>query len=204
MIEDKWLRSEIISSRGISEIIKILSELYPEYSFVEVERKAKEGLIPNPFILENSDVEAERALAGLIHREQAYLFLSYIQAVLEEASDQLVEELAAPENIDKLLLVGADALAHAILILINIDKMREIALNSAPLLAQIVPVSILLKRDKMAETVLTLIFAMLEKPDRSEDKLELANALAMGFEEANLNKIAVEIREHAKRLVSDK
>jgi len=204
MTEDKWLRSEIISSKGIPEIIKMLNELYPDYNFNEIEERAKEGLIPNPFVLEGSDIEAEKALAGLIHREQAYLFLSYIQAILDKIYGQSKEELSVPEDVDKLLLVGADALAHSILILIKINKMREIAINSAPLLAQIVPVSILLKRDKMAETVLTLIFAMLEKPDKSEDKLELANALARGFEEANLSKIAIEIREHAKKLIGNR
>ncbi len=200
MDEAKWLRSDIISSKGMPEIVKILSELYPDYNFNEINERAREGLIPNPFVFENSELEVERALAGLIHREQGYLFLSYIQAILEKIYQREGEVPQLSEDIDKLLLVGADALVHSILILINIAKMKNIAIGSAPLLAQIVPVSILLKRDKMAETILTLIFAMMEKPENPEDKLSLAEALAKGFEEANLSNIANEIREHAKRL----
>ncbi len=204
MSEDKWLKSEIISSKGIPEILKMLDTLYPDYDFSEVEKRAKLGLIPNPFTLENSKIEAEQALAGLIHREQAYLFLSYIQAILEKAYNQETEELNVPEDVDKLLLVGADALAHSILILIKIKKTRDLAIESAPLLAQTALVSVLLKRDKMAETILTLIFAMLEKPDKAEDKLDLADALARGFEEAKFDKIAFEVREHVKKLIEKK
>lgn len=201
MEQDRWLSSDIISHKGMPELLKMLRELYPEYDFSEYESKAKEGLIPNPFILENSEVEAEKALAGLIHREQAYLFLGYIQSILEKIY-QSKEEVSVSEDVDKLLLVGADALAHSILILIAINKMRNIAIDSAPLLAQIVPVSILLKRDKMAERILTLIFAIMEKPEKNQDKKDLAEALARGFEEANLSKIAEEIREHVKKLIN--
>ncbi len=204
MAEEKWLKSSIISRKGIPEILKVIEELYPDYDTREIREKAQEGLIPNPFVLETSASEAERALAGLLHREQAFFFLSYIQLLLEQSFEkgEVAGEPSVAEEVDKLLLVGADALAHAILVLIGIEKTHNIAIEIAPLLSQIVPIAVILRRDKVAEDVLTLIFAVTEKPDKKEDKVALAEAFAKGFEEVNLMKIAEELRSLASKVES--
>jgi len=192
MQEEKWLRSAIIASRGLPEILDIMKNLYPEYDVSEVEKKAKQGFIPNPFYFETSNIEAEKVLAGLIHKEQAIFFLSYVEILSEKYFNEKDEEIL--KEAEKMLIVAADALAHAIIVLGGIRKSIDIAKDSAILLSQLVPVAIILERRKAAEDILTLIFTVAEKFENEELKADIAEAFAKGFEQMNLHTIAEEMR----------
>ena len=202
MEEERWIKSVMISNKGMPEIIKVLKEKYPQFDTTGIAEKAKEGYIPNPFFLEKSDKEEEKALAGLLHREQALFLLSYIQLVLEKLfKEQVIENV---EEIEKFLVVSADALAHAILLLIELPKMKDMALEMAPALSQLVPICVMLKKENIAEEILTLIFALTDKPSAIENKVDLTEAFARGFEEIELINIANELRGSSEKIRSEK
>jgi len=202
MEEERWIKSVMISNKGMPEIIKVLKEKYPQFDTTGIAEKAKEGYIPNPFFLEKSDKEEEKALAGLLHREQALFLLSYIQLVLEKLfKEQVIENV---EEIEKFLVVSADALAHAILLLIELPKMKDMALEMAPALSQLVPICVMLKKENIAEEILTLIFALTDKPSAIENKVDLTEAFARGFEEIELINIANELRGISEKIRSEK
>lgn len=202
MEEERWIKSVVISNKGIPEIIKVLKEKYPQFDTTGIAEKAREGYIPNPFFLEKSDKEEEKALAGLLHREQALFLLSYIQLVLEKFfKEQVIENV---EEIEKFLVVSADALAHAILLLIELPKMKDMALEMAPALSQLVPICVMLKKENIAEEILTLIFALTDKPSAIENKVDLTEAFARGFEEIELINIANELRGISEKIRSEK
>ena len=82
-LEKKWLKNPAIA-RWMPEILDIIKKKYPAADIEEIAKKAQEGLILNPFLLEKEKEEWKRALAGLIHLAYARLFSEALEEVLDK------------------------------------------------------------------------------------------------------------------------
>ena len=103
----KWLKNPAIA-RWMPEILDIIKKKYPAADIEEIAKKAQEGLILNPFLLEKEKEEWKRALAGLIHLAYARLFNEALEEVLDRYK---VSQSLAFRNIARKLLtelIGAE------------------------------------------------------------------------------------------------
>ena len=120
--EKKWLKNPAIA-QWMSEILDIIKKKYPAADIEEIAKKAQEGLILNPFLLEKEKEEWKRALAGLIHLAYARLFDEALEEVLDKykVSHSLVFRNIARKLLTE--LIGAEI--KSINVLSKIAVMRD-------------------------------------------------------------------------------
>ncbi len=159
--EKEWIEDEVISRR-MPQILAEVRSKFPDEDFSEFEEKAKNNLIPNPFLLEKKNKDSLIVLSGLIHKEYALILLIGIMGVkvTEDGKAVIMEENREIDVTSDVLniipqLTSACALSIKNLSVLE-DYIEEIG-EMLNILALAIYLSVALKSPSVLEKVLLMV-----------------------------------------------
>lgn len=201
--EKKWVEDEIISKR-MPEIFKEVKKYFPDFDTSKYEEKSTQMLIPNPFVLEKSNNNAEIFMAGLIHREYVVLLLVGVMNVRVTSDGRAVLDMEEGEvDITENLLNTIPNLVSACVLAIKDLSVVESYLNEINELMNIVALvlylSVALKSSKSVEKVLTATLFLISKVQNEKIRESILNRVVKELRELGLEKLADEFKKIASK-----
>lgn len=192
--EKEWIKDEIISKR-MPGIFKEVKKYFPDFDTSKYEEKSTQMFIPNPFVLEKSNNNAEIFMAGLIHREYVILLLVGVINVRVTSDGRAVLDMEEGEvDITENLLNTIPNLVSACALAIRNLSVVESYLNEINelmnVIALVLYLSVALKSSESVEKVLAATLFLINNVRNEEIKKLVLNRVVKELRELGLEKLA--------------
>jgi len=192
---EEWIPNRYISEQ-MQELLGIIKELYPEADVTEIEEKAREGKIPNPFILESAKEEWKRALAGLIHLTNFNALVILLPHIL---TDYLREKTDKKRSqLSNFIKAASGAFNKAIKLLAPLSKTLDIAIDGVRSIGVLLKIARISGIDEDVLFIITLFFDAIAHQTPLKQIILLNNAAASCGETDQLDLALIMLDEAEK------